>query len=109
METEKNEIEEAAAEILKAIDTFHKKLDLILARVSDLEAIILEAEIEVTDEHNEKEKEKEEEEEEEELPCSQPRDVDFWIDREAMQRSRAAQTQLPRAYPWNRKCEWTYK
>lgn len=100
MPTEKEEIEEAAKEILKAIEVFHGKLDAILERVTALEKLVTEAEIEIM-------------EEEEELPCSQPRSTDYWIDREAKARARQQKQpeaqQIPRAYPWNRKCDWTYK
>lgn len=100
MPTEQEEIEHAAEELMKAMNAFHGKLDAILERLTTLEKLVMEAEVEYL-----------EDDKEEELPCSQPRDVDFWIDREARARSRQAQEaqQVPRAYPWNRKCEWTYK
>lgn len=89
-----------AAEILEALRQHALKLDLILARMTDLEDIIHAMEAEEEDL---------EDEEEDELPCSQPREVDFWIDREAVARSQRATAQVPKAYPWNRKSEWTHK
>jgi len=99
MPTEQEEMDAAVEQMLQAITKFHEKLDAILERVNQLEKLIMDADIEIL----------EEEKEEEELPCSQPRDVDFWIDREAVARSKQATAQVPRAYPWNRKCDWTYK
>lgn len=101
--TEKETLETAAA-ILEAMRQHHLKLDMIMARITDLEDILHEM---IAEEQELPEQEVEEEEDE--LPCSQPREVDFWIDREAAARSQRAMGQVPRAYPWNRKCEWTHK
>lgn len=102
MPTEQEEMDAAVEQMLKAITQFHEKLDAILERVNQLEKLIMEADIEILEDEDDGK-------EEEELPCSQPREVDFWIDREAVARSQRATAQLPRAYPWNRKCEWTHK